>query len=891
MMFLNNLCTCYKSNNSELELLKSIKKSFNDPLNSLSNWNSSSSSSLHFCNWSGISCDNSLSGRRHVIRIELSGKNLSGKIPDDIFMFPYLEEIDLSDNQLSGELIPALGNMSSCASLKYLNLSNNNFTGRIPSGSNPGLETYDLSNNMLSGNIPEEIGLFSSLRVLDFGGNVLEGKIPISITNVTSLEFLTLSSNQLVGEIPPGLGLMKKLKWIYLGYNNLSGGIPAEFGQLIYLEHLNLVYNNLTGEIPSSLGNLKNIKYMFIYVNKLTGSIPRSIFNLEKLVSLDLSGNYLSGEVPESISKLKNLEVLHLFSNNFSGKIPQALSYLPNLQVLQLWSNKFHGEIPKDLGRYNNLTILDLSTNNLTGKIPESLCGGGGGLFKLILFSNSIGGSIPESLANCKSLRRIRLQNNNLTGELPKGFVKLPFVYFLDISGNDFVGRIGKMKYDWDMPELQMLSLARNKFSGELPDSFGSKKIENLDLSGNYFSGEIPPSIGILSELVELKLNSNNFSGKIPDEICLCKKLVTLDLSFNQLNGEIPSSLSDLPVLGQLDLSRNQLSGEIPKKLGTVGSLVQVNISYNHLHGSLPLTGAFLAINSSAVIGNNLCGVHGRGETETGGGLPPCKGRKNPAWWFLLTCLLPILLAFALTGFFVIIIVVVIRHKKELSDKDDNNGEDEIWELRFLNSKVPSKLLTINDVLSSPKEENLIGRGRNGVSYKVSSRISNTKFVAKVLSDTINSFPTTNFLWWTEVEKLGRINHPNIVQIVAACKSSGSGKGGGGGILVYEYIEGKDLSEVIGTLMWNRRKRVAIGIARALGYLHSTCYPSIYVGDLSPHKVMVDFKDYEPHLRLTLPNKLVFQDMKGKFSIPFYNYIFYFFVITFHFKNFILKTI
>lgn len=850
LMFLN-LCICYQSNNnSELELLESIKESFRDPLKSLSSWDSSS---LHFCQWSGISCDNSSS---HVVKIELSGKNLSGKITDEIFRFPYLEDIDLSDNQLFGELIPAGGNLSSCLSLKHLNLSNNNFTGPIPRASNPGLETFDLSNNMLSGNIPEEIGLFSSLRVLDFGGNVLEGKIPMSITNVTSLEFLTLSSNQLVGEIPPGIGLMKKLRWIYLGYNNLSGEIPKELGELTSLQHLNLVYNNLTGEIPTSFGNLTSLEYLFIYVNKLTGPIPGSLFNLEKLLSLDLSGNYLSGDIPESILKLKNLEVLHLFSNNFSGRIPKALSSLPNLQVLQLWSNKFHGEIPGDLGRYNNLTILDLSTNNLTGKIPESLCASGG-LFKLILFSNSIGGGIPESLARCKSLRRIRLQNNNLTGELPQGFTQLPLVYFLDISGNDLFGTIGKHKYYWDMPELQMLSLARNKFSGELPDSFGSKKIENLDLSGNYFSGGIPPTIGELPELVELNLNRNNLSGKIPDEICLCKKLVTLDLSCNQLNGEIPSSLSDLPVLGQLDLSRNQLSGEIPQKLGTVGSLVQVNISYNHLHGSLPLTGAFLAINSSAVTGNDLCG-HGGRSGETGGDLPPCKRSKNPAWWFLLTCLLPILLAFALTGF-IIIIIVVFRGKKE---SNDDNDEDGTWELRFLNSKFSPKSVTINDVLSSPKEENLIGRGRNGASYQGSSRIGHTRFVAKVLSD-VNSFPMTTSSWWTEVEKLGRINHPNIVQIIAACKSvgKGGGRGGGGGILVYEYIEGKDLNKVLRNLTWNRRKRVAIGIARALGYLHSICSPSVYVGDLSPRKVIVDFKD-EAHLRLTLPDKLVCEDKK-----------------------------
>ncbi|MCD9639345.1 hypothetical protein HAX54_023785 [Datura stramonium] len=53
-------------------------------------------------------------------------------------------------------------------------------------------------------------------------------------------------------------------------------------------------------------------------------------------------------------------------------------------------------------------------------------------------------------------------------------------------------------------------------------------------------------------------------------------------------------------------------------------------------------------------------------------------------------------------------------------------------------------------------------------------------------------------------------------------------------------------------MSWERRQKVAIGIARALKYLHCSCSPSIFVGDLSPRKVIVDGKD-EARLRLSLP--------------------------------------
>lgn len=821
------------SNGEDLKLLLSFKGSINDPLRVLSNWNSS----LSYCQWYGITCTNS---SRAVTGIELSGKNITGVISaGSLFKLPSVETINLSNNQLSGK-IPS--DIFSCSTLRYLNLSNNNLSGSIPSGFLRHLEIFDLSNNLLSGNIPEDIGLFSKLEVLDLGGNVLDGVIPKSIINVTSLQFLTLASNQLTGEIHRELGLMKSLNWIYLGYNNLSGTIPKEIGELTSLNHLDLVYNNLTGEIPPSLGNLTNLRYLFLYQNKLTGSIPRSIFNLKKLVSLDLSDNSLSGQIPEHLIQLQNLEILQLFSNNFTGRIPQALTSMPRLQVIQLWSNKLSGKIPTTLGKQNNLTILDLSTNNLTGKIPESLCTSGH-LFKLILFSNSLEGDIPKSLSYCKSLRRIRIQDNRLTGVLSAEFIQLPLVYFLDISGNNFTGRISGPGQTWKMPLLEMLDLARNQFWGELPETFGGKKIQKMDLSQNRFSGTIPSSFGSLSEIVQLKISQNNLNGKIPEELSWCKKLVSLDLSHNQLSGKIPSSLSEMSVLGQLDLSENQLSGEIPSNLGKVESLVQVNISHNHFHGSLPSTGAFLTINSSSVAGNNLCGGH----TTTG--LPPCKRvERFPAWWILVMCLLVVLVVLVISAF----VLVFIRRGKRLqafhrahSVHKRVGNEDGEWEMQFFNSNVLESI-TIDDILSSTQEENVISRGNKCILYKGKSNITHMQFLIEGLNHMNSVAPS--FL--TEMSGFGKLQHRNIAKINGICRSEK-----GAGYLIYEFINGKNLSEVLRNLNWERRRKIANGIAKALQYLHCHRSPRVLAGDMSPEKVIVDEND-EPHLRLSFPGLL-----------------------------------
>ncbi|KGN60316.1 probably inactive leucine-rich repeat receptor-like protein kinase At2g25790 [Cucumis sativus] len=790
----------------ETHLLLSFKSSISKKSTFLSNWNPS----LPTCLWNGVTCNNrAISNFTNITAINLSAQNITGVLLDSLFRLPYIQSLDLSDNQLVGELPPTMFAVAS-SSLLHLNLSNNNFTGTLPTGGVSRLRTLDLSNNMISGSIPEDFGLFFDLlQFLDLGGNGLMGEIPNSVANLSSLEFLTLASNKLSGEIPRGLGAMKRLKWIYLGYNNLSGEIPEELGGLDSLNHLDLVYNKLTGGIPESLGNLTGLQYLFLYQNGLTGTIPPSIFSLVNLISLDISDNSLSGEIPELVIQLQNLEILHLFSNNFTGKIPRALASLPRLQILQLWSNGFSGEIPELLGRNNNLTILDVSTNFLTGKIPDGLCDSKR-LFKLILFSNSLIGQIPRSLCSCQSLQRVRLQNNRLFGELsPKIFTKLPLLYFLDISDNQFSGRIDSNK--WYLPSLQMMSLARNKFSGNLPEFITNDKIESLDFSGNELSGSLPENIGSLSELMELNLSNNNLGGGIPNEISSCKKLVSLDLSHNQLSGEIPVILTQIPVLSFLDLSENKFSGEIPPVLAQIPSLVQINISHNHLHGTLPATGAFLGINASAVAGNDLCS----NEIISTSKLPPCKTRHyNNLWWFMMVLGVGALLIG--TG-----VLITIRRRKEPKRVIVENN-DGIWEVKFFDSKA-AKLMTVEAIVSpqSPSSEIQFVVEKDEEKWRVEGS------------------------FWSEVEELGRLKHLNVVKLLGSCRSEKAG------YLVREYVEGGVLNEMVGSLSWEQRRNIGIGIARAMRYLHLRCSPGVIASNLSPERIIVDEK-YQPRLVIGL---------------------------------------
>ncbi|KAM0030797.1 putative leucine-rich repeat domain superfamily [Helianthus debilis subsp. tardiflorus] len=171
--------------------------------------------------------------------INLSENNIKGQIPGWIQYLPNLFYIALANNLLSGGLpveltrLPALASHQVLDQVKYNNFELPMFGVRLHASNwqynclasfRPML---DLSYNNLSGDIPVEIGNMKSIQDLVLSNNYFSGTIPSSISNLTNLESLELSHNLLSGEIPTSLTSLNFLSSFSVAYNNLQGSVPT----------------------------------------------------------------------------------------------------------------------------------------------------------------------------------------------------------------------------------------------------------------------------------------------------------------------------------------------------------------------------------------------------------------------------------------------------------------------------------------------------------------------------------------------------------------------------------------------------------------------------------------------------------------------------------------
>lgn len=85
----------------------------------------------------------------------------------------------------------------------------------------------DLSWNQLSGDILSSLGGFQSLVHLSLA-HYFQGNIPQSLGNLISLKYLGLSRNNFSGMIPKSLEKLGDMEYFNVSFNKLEGEIPTD---------------------------------------------------------------------------------------------------------------------------------------------------------------------------------------------------------------------------------------------------------------------------------------------------------------------------------------------------------------------------------------------------------------------------------------------------------------------------------------------------------------------------------------------------------------------------------------------------------------------------------------------------------------------------------------
>uniref|UniRef100_A0A453NDD5 Uncharacterized protein n=1 Tax=Aegilops tauschii subsp. strangulata TaxID=200361 RepID=A0A453NDD5_AEGTS len=483
-----------------------------------------------------------------LLRLNLSQNSLSGGLPLELVSSSSILVLDVSFNCLTGGLselpssTPARP-LQVMKSLVVLNASTNSFTGQIPTTpcvSAPSFAVLELSFNQLSGNIPPGLGNCLALKLLSAGYNNLNGTLPDELFKVRSLQYISLPNNrlegalngiinltnlvtldlgknELSGNIPDSIGELKRLEEIHLGHNNMSGELPSALSNCtksIYscskLTALRLSYNHFHGQLSEKIGNLKSLRFLSL-VNLSLTNIKRTLQILESSRSLNtlfIEFNFLHETMPEddSIDGFENLQVLSMSYCSMSGTIPDWLSKLTNLGMLFLQGNQLTGPIPDWISTLNFLFHLDISNNSFTGEISTALA------------------EMPM------------LKSDKIAA---KAFFELPVYVFSPFIQYINAGACPKV-----------LNLAVNKFTGVIPGEMGQlRALVSLNLSYNKLSGEIPQPICNLTNLQMLDLSSNHLTGTILAALNNLHFLSKFNISDNDLEGPIPTvgQLSTFP--------------------------------------------------------------------------------------------------------------------------------------------------------------------------------------------------------------------------------------------------------------------------------------------------------------------------------------------------------
>ncbi|EUC46721.1 hypothetical protein COCMIDRAFT_92165 [Bipolaris oryzae ATCC 44560] len=200
---------------------------------------------------------------------------------------------------------------------------------------------------------------------------------------------------------------------------------------------------------------------------------------------------------------------------------------------------------------FNNLHLTgNLRLNHFIENLPD--------LALLHILNNSFCGPVPN-LKNSKYLYEVDISENQFSGFFPKNILSNSGLLYLDVGNNQFTGLLPSNLMS-SLPDLEVLMVRVNRFSGFIPDMFANAKhLRAASFLENQFVGSIPASLTKVQSLEELSFATNNLTGTIPVGFGILPNLTAVDFSWNQLTGTVPEDLCASKSIKYISVAGNKI--------------------------------------------------------------------------------------------------------------------------------------------------------------------------------------------------------------------------------------------------------------------------------------------------------------------------------------------
>ncbi|CAN7133536.1 unnamed protein product [Brassica rapa subsp. narinosa] len=802
-----------------------------------------------------------------AIRLSWAGKGTT-RIPTRGVYGPLISAISIVSVKALGEIATTLG-------IKRLNLSDGDpcllktLKLDVVSSPNSDMENIILcdcsfNNNMtchiieltlksisFSGKLPPELAKLKYLHKIAFCRNYLSGSIPMEWASLPNLTFISLCANRLSGPLPRGLQNFKSLTFLGVEANQFSGPIPDELGNLTNLTVLELASNQFTGSLPSSLARLVNLDKFRISDNNFTGIIPEYIGNWSRLTRLDIQASGLKGPFPDAVARLENLTNLFIsdmtgintFPNissqaikdlvlrnvSMSGKIPSYIWSKPNLRSLDLSFNKLTGEV---LGINIIPKFTYLTGNMLSGEIKSGVYLNSRKNIDLS-YNNFSWPSSCQERSNINTYRSSSLKNT-LTGLLPCAGPMTCKHYKRSLHINcggetvTVTNSTGKITYEADNSD-QVKAATNQHFKNWGISNTGDFMDDNKD-DDTYI---VSTSLTLPGDSPDLyKTARRSALSLVYYAFCLENgeynlKLHFMEIQFSdkELYSRLGRRIFDVYVQGKLFLRdfniRQEANGTLKP---VVKELKDVNVTDHKLEiwlywagkGTtlIPKRGNYGPLISAISLCHSLeqhCGVE---KTKHHINYPLIFGVTGPL----------VAIIFLALGFY--------AHRKYRQDKKKRERDLRAQGLQT----VCFTWRQLQAATNNFDEANKLGEGGFGSVFKGELSDGTIIAVKKLSSKSCQG----NREFVNEIGMISGLNHPNLVKLYGCCVEKDQL------LLVYEYMENNSLALALSgksnslKLDWAARKKICVGIARGLEFLHEGAAMRMIHRDIKTPNVLLD---------------------------------------------------